>query len=296
MQERVVVEEDLNASIRSAISLLRNEMRHHARLRVALEDGLPKLAARRGKLAQVATNLLMNAVQAITEGSAGENEIRVATQSDDSEITFSVQDSGSGIDEDTLARIFEPFFTTKSQEQGTGLGLALCASIVAAHGGQIDVESTLGVGTTFRVRLPLDTGLTLTEDARNRAASRQGQRQRILVIDDDPGMVRAYRRLLRNHDATVTASGVEALAILDDDESFDVILCDLMMPELDGPQIFDVLSERSPHLVERIVFCTGGAFSARARAFIDRIDNEVIEKPIRPADFIRILGSPLSRP
>ena len=87
-------------------------------------------------------------------------------------------DIAIGMSKETADHIFEPFFTTKTQEQGTGLGLALCASIVAAHGGQIDVESTLGVGTTFRVRLPLDTGLTLTVDARNRTASRQGQRQR----------------------------------------------------------------------------------------------------------------------
>lgn len=291
-QEPVVIEVDLNDSVQVSIRMLRNELRHHAQLQLALEADLPTIAARRGKLGQVATNLLMNAAQAITEGSASSNHIRVTTRSSDTELIFTVEDSGIGMDAQTLARIFEPFFTTKGPEQGTGLGLALCASIVEAHGGTIDVESTLGVGTMFRVRLPHDTGLSLSNTRSPRAVPLVKGR-RILVIDDDLGMVRAYRRMFRSHDATVTSSGTEALDILRTDEDFDVILCDMMMPEVDGPQFFDMLRMRSPHLVERIVFCTGGAFSPRARAFINRIDNEVLEKPLRPSDFSRLLGAPL---
>ena len=293
-EARVIVEEDLNASIRSAVRLLRNELRHHAKVQIELEENLPTFFARRGKFTQVATNLLMNASQAITGGSAGGTEIRVTTHSDDKDVLFSVCDSGTGISEETLARMFEPFFTTKSQEQGTGLGLALCAEIVEAHGGRIDVQSTLGVGTTFEVRIPLDTGLSPTPRSPPRRSEGGRDRRRILIIDDDMAMVRAYRRLLRRQDATVVSSGAEALAILRDDETFDVILCDLMMPELDGPQVFDVICERAPHLRERVVFCTGGAFSPRTREFVERVDNEVLEKPLSPADFARLLGGSLT--
>jgi len=292
-QEPVVIDVDLNDSVQVSIRMLRNELRHHAQLQLALEADLPTIAARRGKLGQVATNLLMNAAQAITEGSACSNHIRVTTRSSDTELIFTVEDSGIGMDAQTLDRIFEPFFTTKGPEQGTGLGLALCASIVEAHGGTIDVESTPGVGSLFRVRLPRDTGLSLSKSLRNPRAMPLVKGRRILVIDDDLGMVRAYRRMFRSHDATVTSSGTEALEILRTDEDFDVILCDMMMPEVDGPQFFDMLRMRSPHLVERIVFCTGGAFSPRARAFINRIDNEVLEKPLMPSDFSRLLGAPL---
>ncbi len=295
-EERTIVKEDLNAVVRSALKLVRNELRHRAQVELVLADDLPSIPAQRGKLAQVVTNLLLNALQAITEGNAQANRIRITTCALEEEIELTVEDSGEGIGEEVLAQVFQPFFTTKPTEQGTGLGLALCANIVAAHRGRIEVTSTPGTGSKFRVRLPLVNGLIASATATATPTPEALIPRRILVIDDDPGMVRAYRRMLRAHDTTVVSCGAEALALLARDGDYDLILCDLMMPEVDGPQVHDTLMARAPHLAERIVFCTGGAFTNRARDFVAHIDNEVIEKPLSREDLSRLLRQATPRP
>lgn len=284
------VEVDLNAVVGGALNLLRNELRHHARVIVELADDLPRLVAQRGKLGQVVTNLLLNASQAITEGSADANMIRVTTDLDGEEVVLAVEDSGVGMDEQTLSHVFEPFFTTKPTELGTGLGLPLCAEIVSKHRGRIDVKSRKGHGSRFEVRLPLDTGLTVSNETPSVLPPPPSHRSRILVVDDDPGMVRAYRRMLRDYPTTVASSGKETLSLLADDEDYDLILCDLMMPDVDGPQVYEALMERTPHLARRIVFCTGGVFTPRVREFLDGIENEVIDKPLTREDLARLLG------
>ena len=161
-EEQAVIEEDLNAVVRGALKMLSNELRHCATLTLDLAERLPLFPAWRGKFSQVVTNLLLNAVQSITEGNAEANEIRVTTKHEGDELSLTVQDSGSGIDEETMTHIFEPFFTTKPAEKGTGLGLPLCARIVEDHGGYIDVSSTVGAGSRFCVHIPLDSGLRVS--------------------------------------------------------------------------------------------------------------------------------------
>ncbi|MFK7992372.1 MAG: ATP-binding protein [Sandaracinaceae bacterium] len=285
VDEREVVELDVNDVVRNTLSRLNNELRHRARVELSLERSVPRVAMQRGKLEQVLTNLLLNAAQAIVEGHAEANLVRVETHAQEDGIVISVSDTGHGMDESTLARVFEPFFSTKPADQGAGLGLALTAEILAAHGGQIDAASNVGEGTRFDVRLPLDTGMTPRPGSTPPVLPAG---KRILVIDDDPGMVRAYRRMLRNRAAVVVESGGEALALLEEDPEFDVIVCDLMMPDVDGPAVHRALAERAPHLAARMVFCTGGAFTPRMRAFVAAIDNEVLDKPLRPADLDRL--------
>ncbi|MFK8003744.1 MAG: ATP-binding protein [Polyangiales bacterium] len=287
-EEHAVVEENLNAIVHGALKMLGNEVRHRATVTLDLADDLPPFPAWSGKFSQVATNLLLNAVQSITEGNAEANEIRVRTSREADELILSVEDTGGGIDEETMTHVFEPFFTTKPAEFGTGLGLPLCAKIVADHGGRIVVASTLGEGSCFRVHIPLDNGLRVTIPP-PAPVTEDTAPGRILVIDDDPGMVRAYRRMLRRHDATVVSSGAEALALLEQREDFELVLCDLMMPEVDGLEVYASLMASAPHVAERLVFCTGGAFTTRARKFLEAIENEVVEKPLSHADVGRLL-------
>jgi CheY-like chemotaxis protein/anti-sigma regulatory factor (Ser/Thr protein kinase) len=291
VEQGEVVEVDLNAVVWSAVNLVANELRHRARVKIELEEIAP-LAAEGGRLGQVVTNLLLNAAQAITEGAAESNEITICTAQQDDELVLTVRDTGCGMDEAVRERIFDPFFTTKAREQGTGLGLSLCAEIVAKHGGELNVASTVGEGSCFSVRLPLDNGLTVkARPPRGPVSVRP--RTRMLVIDDDAGMVRAYRRMLAQHDAVVVSSGQEALDLIAGGSQFHLILCDLMMPEMDGPQLYEGIAARAPELVRRIVFCTGGAFTARAREFIATIPNPVLDKPITP-DMIERLLDPTS--
>jgi CheY-like chemotaxis protein len=109
-------------------------------------------------------------------------------------------------------------------------------------------------------------------------------RARILVIDDERAILNAFRRALgRRHDVVVASGGAKALELLASDTAFDVVLCDLMMPETDGIEVHEALCRDAPKLAERMVFCTGGAFTARAEAFIARIDNPCLDKPLEMA-------------
>ena len=152
-------------------------------------------------------------------------------------MTFKVTDTGPGIPEALHRRIFEPFFTTKSQEMGSGLGLPLCQNIVESHGGSIRLWSQPGHGTTFYVTLPVARpGTQAAESAPEPAGPERVQRGAILLIDDEPGIARALTRLLQRsgHDITQASNGLEGLAALEKG-AYDVILCDMRMPDLDGP-------------------------------------------------------------
>jgi PAS domain S-box-containing protein len=277
-----VADVDLNAVVRSTVNLLGNELRHRARLTLDL-GVLPVIAAERSKLAQVVTNLLMNAAQAIVEGDAESNEIRVVTRADGGPnggwVSLAVADTGVGLSDEVKARMFEPFFTTKPREQGTGLGLSLCAEIIKSHRGELTAEDVPGRGARLVVCLPVDTGL-IKKDVSLLPPSVALRGRRILVIDDDGGMVRAYRRLLTEHDALIVSSGIAGLAAIDDDPRFDLILCDLMMPDMDGPQVYEAIAARAPELLRKLVFCTGGAFTPRAREFLARVALPVLDKPL----------------
>jgi signal transduction histidine kinase len=285
---------DLNAVIQSARSIAHNEIRHRAQLVLELAP-LPPIAGDRTKLGQVVVNLLVNAAQAIEGGGADQPEIHVATRHAAGKLHLTVSDRGCGIAPKDLSRIFEPFFTTKAVFGGTGLGLSISGEIVRRHGGAITVRSELGKGTTFEVVLPEDTGLAPLPRASEGAVVNPSSpavpqaRARILLTDDEPLLRRAFGRMLTPHEVVQAASGVEALAIVRQDQAFDVVLCDLMMEDLDGPGLYDALGEEFPALTQRVVFITGGAFTPRVRAFLKRVRAPVLEKPITREDLLRVV-------
>ena len=145
---------DISRVIETSIGMVAADIRAKADLVIDLGE-TPPVEASESRLGQVLVNLLVNAAQAITEGGAAANRIRIATRTDAvGRAVISVSDSGSGIPPEVLGRIFDPFFTTKPVGVGTGLGLFICHGIVKALGGEITVESKLGAGTTFRILLP----------------------------------------------------------------------------------------------------------------------------------------------
>jgi CheY-like chemotaxis protein len=180
---------------------------------------------------------------------------------------------------DVLARVFDPFFTTRAVGKGKGLGLSICHGIVTAAGGRIEAFSEVGMGSRFRVTLPPAEGASPPAKA-PAAATRRG---RVLLVEDDPLVARAVRRTLGSeHDVTCVEGGRAALAALDGAE-FDVILCDLMMPEMTGIDLHAALSQKRPEAAARMVFLSGGAFSEEARAFLSRVQNPQIDKPFEPS-------------
>ena len=294
---------NVNAVMERALEMTDNAIRHRARVvrRMAI---VPPVLATDLRLNQVFVNILMNAAQAIPEGHAETHEIRVETQHDRSEgfVVVTIKDTGPGMAPEIKSRIFEPFFTTKPIGFGTGLGLATCYGIVKGLGGRIDVESAPGEGATFRIRLPVSVSPlgasrnvppAVTPSAPSASASIRG---RILVVDDDPLVARSLAKLLaHDHDVELSHDprGV-ALRILAG-ESFDVILCDLMMPEMTGMDLHAAIAEKCPEQAQRIVFITGGVFTPAARSFVGRTSNKVLEKPFDLNQLRAVLDEQLRR-
>jgi PAS domain S-box-containing protein len=271
---------DVQRVLESSLRMAWNEIRHRAQL-VREYEPVPPVEANESRLGQVFLNLLVNAVQALPDGYADKNQIRVRTRLDASgRVAAEVEDTGPGIPPEVLARLFTPFFTTKPRGVGTGLGLSICQRIVTSFGGEMSVESVVGRGTLFRVCL-LST--EPRRDARStvppgvEVAARRG---RVLVVDDDPMSSTAVSRALAaDHDIVTTDDADTALARIAQGERFDVILCDLMMPVKTGVEFHAELSVQAPDCAARVIFLTGGAFTVKARKFLDRVPNARLEKP-----------------
>jgi two-component system cell cycle sensor histidine kinase/response regulator CckA len=296
-EEESVGPVELTHVIDSAVRMAWNEMRHRARL-VREYGDLPLVNGNEARLAQVFLNLLINATQAIPEGRANQHEVRVTARGLSSgQVMVEVRDSGCGIPEDVLGRIFDPFFTTKPPGIGTGLGLSICQRIVTSMGGQIEVESQLGRGSTFRVTLAssADSSPRLDGEA-TQAHADFAPRARVLVIDDDPAVGNALKLVLaEEHEVEVLTNARLALERLRHGERFGVILCDLMMPELSGMDFHRELALSNPELAAGIIFLTGGAFTLGAREFLDRIPNPRLGKPFNWGDLRALIGRQLTR-
>ncbi|MEJ7597567.1 MAG: response regulator [Kofleriaceae bacterium] len=274
---------DLPDVLDAAIKMIAHQVRHHAQLRK--EYGTtPFVEASEGPLVQLFTNLLVNAAQAIDEGNADTELIRVVTYSDDAgRAVVEVHDTGTGISKEHLRRLFDPFFTTKPIGAGMGLGLSISHAVVAGLGGEITVESEVGRGSMFRVTLPAATTKRGVETERAHDAPLLQRRGRVLVVDDDASVARSVARTLKSaHDVVVETDARAALTRLTSGETFDVIFCDLMMPNMTGMDLYEELAAVSPELARRMVFLTGGTFSPRATQFIDSVANLTESKPFSP--------------
>ncbi|HEX7479008.1 MAG TPA: ATP-binding protein, partial [Polyangiales bacterium] len=279
---------DVRAVMESSLRMAWNEIRHRARL-VKDYAEVPWVEANEGRLGQVFLNLIVNAAQAMPEGRADRNEIRVVTKQDEhGRVVVEIRDTGSGIAESVIPRIFDPFFTTKPIGEGTGLGLSICQRIVTALGGELSVESQLGKGSVFRIILPV---------AKDQAAQASptppavvaGRRGRILVIDDEPMLGKAvFRMLCRDHEVLTETTARAAIERVSKGERFDLMLCDLMMPELTGMDLHAELLRIAPEQAQKMVFMTGGAFTTHAREFLEEVRNPRIDKPL-DVDKVRAL-------
>ena len=271
----------VNDVLAGAVKLAHNQIRFRARLVQAYGD-VPPVLGSEGKLAQVFLNLIVNAAQAIPEGDMEDNEISLRTWTADGSVFIDVADTGHGIAPIHQLHLFDPFFTTKDVGEGSGLGLSICHNFVTAMGGEIQVQSEQGEGTRMRVKLPAapaEVTRSAAEPATRKAPATGGS-GRVMVIDDEPAILRTVERLLsREHEVVTCATGKEALDRLATDPKFNVILCDLMMPGLTGMELHEALVQLDPALAERLVFITGGVFTERARTFLERVDNPLIEKP-----------------
>jgi two-component system, cell cycle sensor histidine kinase and response regulator CckA len=277
---------DVERTLDVAAATAAHEIRLRARLVKEYGD-VPLAWANEGRLAQVFVNLLVNAAQAIPEGAAFDNEIRIVTREESGRVLVEICDTGTGIAPEDLPRVFEPFFTTKPK--GTGLGLSISHNIVSALGGTLTAERLSPRGTLLRVTLPTSNEAS-AQGPPPASHPKTEQRSRILLVDDEPIMVRVLAELLSEHDVTIAYSGREAIARLTGNTSFDVVVCDLQMNDGTGVDVYEHLCERAPDLARRVIFTTGGAFTQGAREFLGRCPQPVLEKPFDTARFAALVS------
>lgn len=285
---------DLTKVVDDACAMVFNQIRYRARL-VKRFEPIPTVAVFPGRIAQALVNLLTNAAEAIEGGPYDQHRIVVSTHSNESHVIVSVRDSGSGVSEEHRERIFASGFTTKAHRGGMGLGLASCARIAEEHGGCVEVHHLLE-GTRFDLKIPIETGLTVVEQRRDSRSISEvpTTRSRLLIVDDDAMVLSALRRrLCRRYDVVTVLGGVEALALLAADPEFDSIICDLMMPKVDGKSLYDSIKKENAELAERIVFMSGGAFTPRLRRFAASVSNPVLQKPLGREELEAILRPPV---
>jgi CheY-like chemotaxis protein len=174
---------------------------------------------------------------------------------------------------------------------GTGLGLSICRGILADFQGELSITSQVGRGTRARVSLPVGKLGGQKPAPPAPAVPVAGRRARVLVIDDEPVLVRLFTRALEvQHDVTGVTLARDALKRISEGQRYDLILCDLMMPEMTGMELYMQLSKLAPEQAERMVFLTGGIFTARTRQFLQQIPNQRLEKPLAPSRLLALVG------
>lgn len=275
--------------IECAINMAFNEIKYRARL-VKDFQPVPNILASDGCLSQVFLNLLINAAHAIPEGDVGSHEIRVRTWQEEKMVCVEVRDTGEGIPKDNLSRIFEPFFSTKGIGVGSGLGLAISRNIISRYGGEIDVKSEPGHGSSFFIRIPFQLDRVVPSSQMTPADYTEDIRGRILVVDDEAGICRAIKRILGQHNVQTAASGEEAKALLEQDQSFDLIICDMMMPYMSGMDLHRWLQESHPGLAERFIFITGGAFTPKSKEYLAAVNTLCVDKPFDAGEFKELVA------
>src|SRR5579872_3064849 len=284
---------DLREVLETSIRMAQTELRHRARV-VRRFEPVPPIRGHGDRLGQVFLNLLVNAAQSIPEGAAEKNEVTVVARTDGAgRAVVEIRDTGAGIPSDVLPRILDPFFTTKPVGQGTGLGLSICHGIVTGLGGEILVESAVGKGSVFRVILPATLGVP-QRAVPSSIPPDPVRRARVLVVDDESMFGKAVERMLGDtHDVVFESKARKALDRISAGEVFDVILCDLMMPDVTGMDLVEELERTHPASAARVALTTGGEFTDRAREFLRRSRNRRISKPFAKLELDRLLASML---
>lgn len=281
-----------SASVNAALELARPHLRNAAAVVVEIPQDVP-LRGREASAVQILINLILNAAQ-----SAPRPRIELRARQEGDRAVIEVIDDGAGMDEESLARAFDAFYTTKAAGTGSGLGLVISRDEAARMGGELVLTSSPGHGTTARL------SLRIAEAPVQRPAvefSRLPPGHDVLVIDDEPEIIEFVARCLEDQHLVTCSRAADALARLEG-QSFDLILCDLVMPGMTGMDLHDEVRRRWPQLRSKTVFMTGGGYTERARGFIESFEGEVLVKPftreqLRTAAIAAISGqSPTSRP
>ena len=293
---------ELNEAVRRVLSLLSSSLRHSVRLEQRTGIITP-IQADGGQVEQVLTNLLMNAAHAVEARGNADGRVVVSTEQRDDRVLLVVEDNGIGMSAEVKARIYEPFYTTRPPGSGTGLGLSIVLELVRMNRALLRCETTLGRGTRFEIEWPASSAAASVATASTAPVGLQGEasataqsapqrRARVLFVDDEPAIAEVYGALLGElHDVTVALGGRHAIDELKSDKAFDVVVCDLMMPEVDGAAVYEHVLRERPELATRFVMCSGGLVTDRARTFAARGAVKLLYKPIPTPQLLSMIES-----
>jgi signal transduction histidine kinase/ActR/RegA family two-component response regulator len=288
--ERNLTAVDPRNCVDTALKLAFDEVRPHAKVQRHFNE-VPQVLGDERRLVQILLNLFTNAAQSIAPGAPDDNQISVEVKLADTktEVEIVVTDTGAGISEAHLPKVFEPFFTTKPAGQGTGLGLSICHRLTHAMGGRIQVSSEEGKGSRFSVFLSAATSPRQPDVPLSEPVHAIPRGRRLLIIDDEMLVARAVRRLFDNEfRIDIAVDGRSALEKLKATE-YDVVLCDLVMPDISGLDVYRQVRIENEALARRFIFATGGLFSQELSESVKRLSNKIIEKPFDPEQLHRLI-------
>ncbi len=273
---------DMDDTLEQSLTVVAFSLRDRARVVRELESRA-FVQGNASQLGQVFVNLLTNAAQSMpSEGHAG--EIRVSTRREGERVIVEISDNGCGIPPELQAHLFEPLVAPRPAGVGIGIGLSLSSAIVSAFGGTLSVTSEVGRGSVFRVTLPAVADAPPLPARASRpppTASPRSGPARVLIVDDELAVTKTLERILsRDCEVVVANRGRDAISLLlrPGPPTFDLVLCDMMMPELDGEAVYSEVMAARPELAARFVFMTGGA-TPQARAFLEKASALVLDKP-----------------
>jgi signal transduction histidine kinase len=282
---------DLNDVIRETLALRAHEPSARAIVvTFALADPLPEIFADGHQVKQVLLNLVINAEHAML-ASHGQGTLVVRTwhEAERKSVIFEVADDGPGIAEELQPRVFDPFFTTKEAGKGTGLGLSVAYAIVQEHGGRIWLSSKKGAGASFYVELPIvGEALQPRKPPPAPISLEAFKGLRVLVVEDEPALALAVSEALADAGFVVdrAGDGEEGLTQLAQG-TYDLIICDLQMPRIDGMQFYRAMAAATPTLARRVIFVTGAVAGTDAERFLEETGCRWLAKPFRLGDLLR---------
>lgn len=281
---------DLNHVIRETLALRSYEQRiTNIAVVDALAAGLPKVFADVHQIQQVLLNLIINAEQAmLTANGRGTIVVRSWHDAERGAVVLEINDDGPGIAADVQPKIFDPFFTTKEVGKGTGLGLTVAYAIVQEHGGRIRLASKPGSGASFYVELPISDTETTRPSIPQKADFDALVGSSVLVVEDEAALAAAVCEALTDAGFVVdrAGDGEEALRRVST-ARYDLIVCDLKMPKIDGRRFYQKLVRDHPEVARRVIFVTGDVAGTDAEKFLQESGCRWLAKPFRLGDLLR---------
>ncbi|MBN1993666.1 MAG: GAF domain-containing protein [Anaerolineae bacterium] len=283
----------VNEIIKVSLSLMKPQLENHSvEVITHLDANLPLTMGDPHQLEQVFVNLIINAIQTL-DTVAGPRQLIIKSKERAGMLHLSFADNGPGIPDEIIGRIFDPFFTTKEVGQGTGLGLSICFGIISEHKGRIHAENAPAGGAVFHIELPV------IEPAAQPAgpvpapalAGTTPDKLRILVVDDEVPILNLLQRVLdqAGHTAETAPNGNIALQKLNG-QTYNLIICDILMPDIPGPELYQKVSAQYPHLAHNFIFITGNVVDIDTRVFLDKSGLPWLSKPFLPSDIAEMVN------